>query len=600
MSLLRDNLRDERILRQSRALVTIVDEPGDIKSGAQVWASSGAMFSRSSQLINGISHTTGKMASFEPDFWQLDGSFMLPVAANQSQMEIGFVSSQISGPDGTFNVPPTIDIIFPMPQNLPQVAMVFDHTTGEIPQSVRIQAFDVGGMGILDETVTMGNNPKGFINGTRGANGVRRVVITILRMVRPFRRARVAEVHFGRVLQYDGEDIAQVSSVCQADAQCRTFPQNRLRFKIFNKERFGILGNQGDARHLRERQLVEYTQGIIDDYGERWTHCGIFALDSWQVMDRYVEFMALGRSSGLGNTIYHDSTFQMYSLGQMARDVATVAGFQVDVPRTMETSPFIPRFFGNVSHRTALMMIAQLASCLLYEDKNGVLCFVDIVDEPGTMVDQLDYERLYVPPKIELGTFYNGVMLTETLMTTEQGRVQHTEVEVAGSTNVMIPFDRPIFSGGLVEVAPGFSIANVRFHTMYMTATISGSGRCAIEIHGNRADFAHSETFYPAPWFTARQEQHPYVVNLPIFLRNMTHLAEVRSWFLRRKFAMLAMRVTATADWRQNPAIVPGDRVNLQVDRAGRMALANVVYQELDFDRGVLRGKAKVVAQQLS
>jgi len=573
-----------------------VDAPPDIKDGATVRTTAQAAFSRSDQLINGISYTTGKLAGFEPDFWRLDGSFMLPVAPWQSQLEVGFASAQPSNSSGSFNTPPQITIDFPAPRNVPLVALVFDHTTGEGVESVRIQGFGGGDALVFDETVV--NNPNGFINGTRGANGVRRVVITILRTQRPQRRARVAEVHFGRVMQFDGEDIAQVNSVCQADPMCKAFPQNRLRFKVFNEGRFGIFGDVGEARHLRERQMVEYTQGIMDDLSTRWTHCGHFALDGWHVQDRYVEFTALGRSSGLGDDVYHDSTFQMYTLGQMARHVAAQAGFAVEVSRSMDTSPFIPRFFGNVPHRVALMMIAQLASCLLFEDRQGVLRFVDIADEPGGLVDQLDYERLYEPPKVGLGTFYNGVLLTETVMSVEQGRVSHVNVDVFGSTDVTIPFDRPIFSGGHATVAPGFSLINPRFYAMYMTGTIVGHGRCAVEIHGNRASFAASEQFYPAPWFVPGQKQHPYGVNMPVFMRNMTHLHEVRSWFLRRKFAMLAKRATMDADWRQNPAINPGDRVNVQVDRAGLTAAGHVFWQEMDFDRGVLRGRTKVVAAQ--
>ena len=426
---------------------------------------------------------------------------------------------------------------------------------------------------------------------------MRRVVISIMGTVRPLRRARVAEVHFGRVMHYDGEDIAEIGARCQADPYCKAFPQNSLRMKIFNKGRFGILGDEGDARYLRERQMVEYTQGVMDDLGARWTHMGHFALDGWEIMDEYVEFSALGRSVGLGDGVYRDSTFQMYTLGQMARDVAAQAGFKVEVPLVMDTSPFIPRFFGNVSHRAALMMLAQMASCLLFEDRRGVLRFVDIVDEQGGLADHLDYERMYTPPKVGLDTFYNGVLLTEMQMTTEHGRVSHMYMEISGSENVMIPFDKPIFAGGHARVSHGFSLINPRFHVMYMTGTIIGNGRCDIEIHGHRADFAGSEHFYPAPWFLAGQGQHPYVVNMPVFLRNMTNLEEVRQWFLRRKFAMLAKRVFCEADWRQNPAVSTGDRVNLQVDRARRTVAGHVVWQELDFVRGVLRGRTKVVAQ---
>jgi hypothetical protein len=582
-------------LRQSRALVTIVDAPPGVKEAAAVQTTAQAMFSRPQQLLNGISHTTGKIAGFEPDFWRLDGSFMLPVAPTQSQLEVGFVSAQMSDFHGNFAMPPEIVIRFAAAQNLPQICLMFDRATGEAAESARLRAFNAAGAMIMDETITGNGGP--FMSSRHGAQGAARVVITILSTANPLRRARVAEVHFGRVMHYDGEDIAHINSVHQTDPHCNAFPQNRLRLKIFNKGRFGILGDTGDARHLQERQTVEYTQGIIDDTGTRWSHIGNFALDGWQIKENFVELTALGRSCGLGDSVYHDSTFQMYTLGQMARHVAAAAGFEVHLPRAMDQSPFMPRFFGNVTHRAALMMIARLASCLLFEDSAGVLRFVDIVDEAGNTADRLDYEGMFAPPEVALGTFYNGILLTETLMSVEPGRVSHTDVEISGSTNVMIPFDRPIFSGGHAAVAPGFSlIGSPRFHAMFMTATIAGHGRCAVEIHGNRADFAHSQHFYPAPWYTGGP-RHPYVVNLPMFFQNMTHLRQVRDWFLRRKFAMLAKRVAATAHWRQNPALGPGDRVHIQVDRAGRMLPAHVVHQELDFDRGVLRGKTKAVAR---
>jgi len=588
-------LSDNGILRKSRGLVTFVDGADGVKSGAVVQTTAQAMFSRAAQLVNGVSHIGGKMASFEPNFWRLDGSFMLPVGASHSQMEIGFVSLQMSDVEGIFSSVPEIVISFPTARNLPLVAVVFDHAAGEAAGSLRFRAFDGANNVILDEVVQNVDRAN-VLHSTRGANGVRRVVISVLTTINPLRRARIAEVHFGRVLQYDGEDIVQVNSVAQADPACRAFPQNRLRVKIFNKGRFGVLGDEGDARHLRQRQTVEYAQMTADGAGERWMHLGNFALDSWEIRENMVELLAYGRSSGLGNEIYRDSAFEMFTLGQMARDVARAAGFEVIVPRCMDVSPFIPRFFGNVSHRAALIMIAELASCMLYEDRRGVLRFVDILDEASALTDRLDYEKLFVPPKIEMGAFYNGVILTETWMTIEQGQASRADIDVSGSANVMIPFDRPIFSGGHAEVSVGFSLINPRFHAMYMTGTLTGNGRCTLEIHGMRAAFAGSETFYRAPWFAASQGEHPYVVKLPVFLHNMTHLSEVREWFLRRKFGMMSKRIGIDADWRQNPALDVGDGVLVQVDRAGRMVDGAVVRQEVDFDSGVLRGKTGVLA----
>jgi len=590
-------LRDENILRQSRAVVTIVDAPRGVKERATVTTTAQAMFSRPNQLINGISHTTGKIATFEPDFWRLDGSFMLPVTPPHSQLEIGFASSQMSNIRGDFNTPPEITVNFSSPQSLPLISLMFDHTTGEAAESVRFRAFNASGGLLLDETVA--GNSANYINTTRGANGATRVVITILRTVNPLRRARVAEIHFGRVMHYDGEDIAEINTVHQADPLGAALPQNRLSLKIFNKGRFSVVDGQSDARHLRERQTVEYTQGVIDDFSTKWTHCGNYFLDNWRVREKYVDFAAYGRTADLGTGIWTESTFSRYTLGRMARDVAAEAGFQVVIPWSMETSPLMPRFFGNVTVREALTIIAQLASCLLLEDGEGRIRFVDIVDAPGNMVDMLDFDKQYAPPKVGLGTFYNGVLLTETYLNVEPGLMHRIEIEVAGSIPVTIPLARPIFSGGHIVVPPGFTLTNLRFNTMYMTGTLTGHGLCKIEVHGDRAAFATSEHFYPAPWFSSAQGQHPYVVNLPMFFQNLGNPREMRNWFLRRKFALLAKRVHCEADWRQNPAISPGDRVNMQVEAAGRTLPSHVVWQELNFDHGVLRGKTRVIANQI-
>jgi len=402
-------------------------------------------------------------------------------------------------------------------------------------------------------------------------------------------------------MQFDGEDIVEINTVQQADAEGRRFPQNMMRLKILNNGRFSLIHNDSEARHLHERQLVEYTHGVFSDNYARWSHVGNYYLNNWAVRENHVDFTAYGRTRDLGTAVYRDSSFGLFTLGQIARHVAASAGCEVVVPRVMDNSPLFPRFFGNVTHRAALSAIAQVASCLLFEDKEGRICFVDALDTRQGSRDVLDYENMFEPPRIGLGTFYNGIMLTEKFVTLDMNHMQRVQVDAWGMEDITIPFDRPVYSGGWLRLTDDswhFSVTNVQFHAMYMTARIQGFGQCNMEIFGNRANFAPLEWFMHAPWFDASQGQRPYVVDVPMFLQNIMHIAQTRNWFFARKFAMLAKRVVCDANWRQNPALGPGDEVSVQMWADGRSGSAHVLSQELNFNRGVLRGNTRVITEQ--
>jgi len=584
-------LLSNSFLRQHEVFVHVETTAASVKRGAAVTTSGQAAFSRREQLVNHISRNTGRVATFEPDFWRLDGSFMLPPPNTDGTVETGFVSAQLSNAAGNFAAVPEITVNFATPQSLPCVAMTFDTASGEVLDAARFRAFSTAGQVVLDETIS--GNRALQMSTTGGAVNAARVTINLIRTAQPFRRARVVELHFGPVLEFDNSDIVSVTNIRQTESSGKALPVNKLSMRILNKSRFDLLDNTSDAAKLTESLPMTHTHSIKQGNRQTWTNCGKFYLDSWTVRDNHVKMLGYGGAKRLGDEIYRESAFGQHTLGAIARHIAADAGFDVDVPPVMNQSPLFPRFLGNVSHRAALSIVAQAACCALFEDAAGVLRFVDTLEMPtaSSFAAILDFETQFAPPEVDLRVDFNGVLLREFFVSLEAGRPMLAAVDAAGITDVLIPFDRPIYSGGTAVASAGFALTNVRFHAMYMTATVHGTGRCEITISGNRAFFAATDTFHAAPWFSGESEQKPYVADLPLFLTNVSRITEIRNWYLRRTFALLANRVVCKANWRQDPTVGVGDAAVLQVHRDGRAVSGRVVAQEMDFDRGVLRGR---------
>ena len=588
-------------LRRNRAFVCLASAPASIKEAAEVETTLQAGFSRREELINHVSHIGGKYGTFEPNFWRLDGTFMIAPNTNErltTPLELGFTGRSLSNHDGFYpGFEPEIVIRFATPQNLELVSMVFDMATGEVIDTARFRVFNPGGAVIFEETIR--DNREMVMATSRGASNVGRVVITIFRSATPRRRPRVAEVHFGPVMMFDGEDILNVNNLREADAGAKSFPTNRLRVRVLNKGRFSLLDAGGDLSFLKEKLLVEHTQGIGNGDNWVWMHCGTFFLHSWAVKENYLELMAYGRSWVLSKSVYRDSSFMQFSLADIARHIAADAGVKVEVNRGMEYTPWFPRFMGNVSHKAALNMVAELGSYVLHEDRFGVLHFLDMTTQDWwnrfVISEHLDFERMFAAPKVGMKPYYNGIILKEYFLTLEHSPAMTTAVDVWGAENITIPFDRPIFSGGRAIASWGFTLTDVRFSPMHMTARLSGHGRCTIEINGHRAVFASGERFFHAPWFSAGEERQAYVVDLPMFLSNLQFINYMRNWVVRRKFEMLAKRTFCDVEWRQNPFVNPADWVNVQMLVDGRTMTGHVMRQELEFDRGVLRGSSGVI-----
>ena len=109
-------------------------------SDASITVSPGVSFSDPSGIQTGVNDVTESYASWEQDFWQLNGSQRF--LDTQTSYDTGYISTQISGEDGTFFANPYIDITFSTLHSMVGITLQFDTVTGTCPSDFTVTAYD--------------------------------------------------------------------------------------------------------------------------------------------------------------------------------------------------------------------------------------------------------------------------------------------------------------------------------------------------------------------------------------------------------------------------------------------------------------------------
>lgn len=620
------------VIRRTAARVTYSLTAPDSKEGGELILPDGNEFSRPDQVMNEIRALSAPIATLEPNYWRLDGTFVLPVAPESSNVEVGFWSSEMSAPeisewnyrlDGSwklgkkpfatltgyeaFKEPLVIERVFENVQTFSALGISFDAQTDNYCTDFEVFFYDAYNGLVYSEHIT--DNYSAYRRTEKAGEDILRVVIKLYKTNLSRRYARIAEIDFGIMLEFDDHDISSLSMVSEADPSGRTFPFPEFRLTIFNLNRFDVLDSR---RYIQARQRFEYRHGLVlPDGSVEFVDCGTYFLSNSRVSDSTVEFTARGRTALLENSVYFDSSFQEFTIGQLVSRIIPQARITLNSPR-------ITGYFGNVDYRRVLTMLSELSCCLVYEDVNNIIQFDDILSktppikfewnyllngswqlgekpfaEKIRLIDSINYNNAYHAPKVNQGDDnFNAINLMEYTVSTETRQISKTRQQPG---EITVYFSAPVVGELTFELPPGYELENVIIYTMYMTATLTGTGSAELIIYGESVTLTKSEILYKAPWHTGREPDNPYKIDLPCMIR--TENFEVfRDWFLARRFAMLNKHLTCDINWRQNPAARTADLINVQLRKDGGNIDMAIVKQELTYN-GALSGNTKSISE---
>jgi len=497
-----------------------------------------APISRKAQLTNKVRAMSHKYATFERDYWRLDGSFFIPPLPDENDSELGWWSDDICDPDGVFSPYQVLEFVFGEEHNSMGLTITFDILADEYASDFDVEVYRLDGTLIHSEQI-IGNASPTYVM-VHGLDNYGKIVITIKKWAKPFRRARVTEVDFGVVKEYQGEKLISLNVIEELNITGDALPINEMKFTVDNSNReFNILNPQGFYRFLREWQEVYFSIGVevSPDVFENINFRRYYLTD-WQSDEGTLTatFTARNVFEKLEQIEYEFTGTGPVFLYDLAEDVITKAGiteYYIDPAlQSIETQGFAEK----LTSRKALQYIGVAGKAAVYQDRDGVLQ----IKQFRTLDESFTYLVYCGEPDMYCGMAYPAV---------DYGY----DMKNIGFDNVyqepQIKMDKPLKTLVLV---------------VYDT-----TGKQEIP-------FTNTEV----------KEGVTQKLDNPL-INTQAHAEDVAKWIISES----NLRAIYTINWRQNPCLECGDVVIVE-DGYGAKKQSRIIKQEFEY-RGYLSGRTE-------
>ena len=487
-----------------------------------------APISRLSQAINKIREMSRKYATYESDYFRLDGTFYIPPKENEGDSELGWWSDVISDQDGIFATRPTITFTFTKPHSSIGLTFTFDNQADEYPSEFSVNTYSATDVLLVSQTIT--NNSSSVYYFDVPLDNYKKIVIEIIKWAKPYRRARLVEVDFGVVREYTGDKLISFKVIEEMDLLTSTVPSNEMQFVLDNSDQlFNILNPNGIYRYLVPNQEMTAQIGLlIGENKYEWIPMGKYFLTEWTVEEGAMTSTFVGRDIFTKlEAVDYTTLLQDTNLYDLAEDIlikSEVEKYQID-----ETLKLIPTkgFVEPIKVRQALQMIAIAGRCVVRQVRDGAI----VIEH---------FEEL----------------------TFDTGYITFAGQEFAGPTvrpQIYIDYQFQIIDFDTVFNAPKISLSQKVTHVI-------------IKVHETAEIVTDIKFVNPGVI-----EGIGYEINNPLI--NTQEQASLVADFMFREYNLIA---DYTANWRQNPALECGNVILIE-DSFSNKQKARITKQEYNF-----------------
>lgn len=373
-------------------------------------ATSEAVISRIDQLTNKNRSMSGKYATYEPNYFKLDGSFVIPPTPNQHpEAEVGWWSEILCGEDGTFDPPQILEFVFSEDHSSMGISIAFDDAANEYAADFDINIYSAEGSLIHSEEVIGNTEPKYVL--VEQLDNYRKVEVIIKKWAAGYRRARVVEVDFGVVKEYGPDKLIKLNLLREVSLTGETIPASELIFTIDNSDKeFDILNPKGFYRFLQERQEAKLEMGLEISSGIfEYVPMGLFYLFDWKNDEGNLTttFTALDVIRLLDDYEMENLTPDPKNLYVLAEEVMATAGitdYEIDSSLQDISTQAV---FRKMTTRALLQQICIAGCAVPYTDRKGKLIIKRLTDnEP---IDNITFDISYLEPQIKLDRLISAV-----------------------------------------------------------------------------------------------------------------------------------------------------------------------------------------------
>lgn len=246
-----------RILLQ--AVIDIIDP--DIVYGAEE-SESEAAYSQPAQTHNKVFALAPPYATLERNRWLLDGKFQVLPDDYQPSGEVGYVSGDLSGDDGTFATAQYVQLNFSNVSILQACSVYFPGDEFDGVADTFTVAVYQGGTAYYTKTFTGNRASKVTLDGFT-VNNPDAVRVTVTKWSLPGRRMRIPEIVPGIYEEWDNSIIATFGVTQQASFSCLALPYGTCNLSMDNLDRrFEPRAKNGVFQSIEERQGIKVSIGV--------------------------------------------------------------------------------------------------------------------------------------------------------------------------------------------------------------------------------------------------------------------------------------------------------------------------------------------------
>jgi hypothetical protein len=211
-------------------------------------------------------------ATFEPDFWLLDGNYKF-MADGAS---VGYISSDMSESDGAFNNPPTLTITFGNVYSTSGLKLYFMESTGDYADSVTIAFYNSSNVLIRQDTYTPTNT---VFSTNQAVANFKKIEIYFNSTNNPFRYARLRGIDFDSLTRFTGTDVKAATLLEEINPLSLELPINTLELTLFSAGgNFSIVAPAGVYANLQYKDPLD----AYEEVNGVSVYLGRFYLDQWE------------------------------------------------------------------------------------------------------------------------------------------------------------------------------------------------------------------------------------------------------------------------------------------------------------------------------
>ncbi len=291
------------------------------------------------------------LSILEHNFWLLNGEHVV-----HDEQPIAFLSSEVSGADCTFTETPSLRIDFDSNYTTLGIFLSFAPETGDYCKQVTLTWYQ--GATQLATQVFTPDSPSYFCEKTVSA--FNRVDISLDKTSLPLRRARLDQVVFGIVREFNGNEIGSVVIQQDVNPISAELPINYLDWKLRSKsntEYIFQLKQPVEAYHNNKLLGVFYVDNIPERTGEG--NYSVECQDALGVLDNY------------------DWTAKMYTTDTLFSTVITeIVGGAFDVEISVDlASATVKGYIADGTRRDALLQAAFAVGAAVDTSKTDKIKF---------------------------------------------------------------------------------------------------------------------------------------------------------------------------------------------------------------------------------